>query len=204
MAINTPAVVTPASKPPSISAPPINPMATGTAMAKRPGKTISLSEALVEMATHFSYSATPSAASKIANSSGEALLMSESCFRITSRALFKAGISLNCLRTSSIIAMAARPTAFMESAEKTKGNIPPIKSPAIISGRDTSMAVTFAVFINAAKSARAVSAAEAIANPLPIAAVVFPTASSLSVRSRTSPGSSDISAIPPALSEIGP
>ena len=57
---------------------------------------------------------------------------------------------------------------------------------------------------NAAKSAKAVKAAEPIANPLPIAAVVFPTASSLSVLSRTSLGSSSISAIPPALSEIGP
>jgi len=49
-----------------------------------------------------------------------------------------------------------------------------------------------------------VSAAEPIANPFPIAAVVFPTASNLSVLSRTSAGNSAISAIPPALSEIGP
>ena len=48
------------------------------------------------------------------------------------------------------------------------------------------------------------SAADAIANPLPIAAVVFPTASNLSVLSLTSDGNSAISAIPPALSEIGP
>ena len=56
----------------------------------------------------------------------------------------------------------------------------------------------------AANKAKAVNAADAIANPLPIAAVVLPTASSLSVRSRTSGFSSAISAIPPALSEIGP
>ena len=43
-----------------------------------------------------------------------------------------------------------------------------------------------------------------MAKPLPIAAVVLPTESSLSVISRTSGSSSDISAIPPALSEIGP
>ena len=50
----------------------------------------------------------------------------------------------------------------------------------------------------------AVKAAEPMANPLPIAAVVFPTASNLSVFSRT-PGSRPlISAIPPALSAIGP
>ena len=53
-------------------------------------------------------------------------------------------------------------------------------------------------------SARAVRAADPIANPLPIAAVVFPTASSLSVISRTLSSSSLISAIPPALSAIGP
>ena len=57
---------------------------------------------------------------------------------------------------------------------------------------------------DAANNAKAVNAAEAIANPFPIAAVVFPTASNLSVRSRTSVGNSAISAIPPALSEIGP
>ena len=53
-------------------------------------------------------------------------------------------------------------------------------------------------------SESAASEAEPIANPLPIAAVVLPTESSLSVISRTSGSSSDISAIPPALSEIGP
>ena len=66
------------------------------------------------------------------------------------------------------------------------------------------MESTFAVFIYAANKARAVKAADAIANPLPIAAVVFPTASNLSVLSLTSDGSSYISAIPPALSDIGP
>ncbi len=66
------------------------------------------------------------------------------------------------------------------------------------------MDTTFAVFIKAANKAKAVKAAEAIANPFPMAAVVLPTASSLSVRSRTSFGNSAISAIPPALSDIGP
>ena len=58
--------------------------------------------------------------------------------------------------------------------------------------------------MKAANRANAVKAAEPMANPLPIAAVVLPTASSLSVRLRTSSGSPAISAIPPALSEIGP
>ena len=43
-----------------------------------------------------------------------------------------------------------------------------------------------------------------MANPFPEAAVVFPTASRTSVFSRTSGGNSLISAIPPALSAIGP
>lgn len=43
-----------------------------------------------------------------------------------------------------------------------------------------------------------------MANPLPMAAVVFPAASRPSVLARTYSPSSAISAIPPALSEIGP
>ena len=48
------------------------------------------------------------------------------------------------------------------------------------------------------------SAAEPMAKPLPIAAVVLPTESSPSVILRTSGPSPDISEIPPALSAIGP
>ena len=62
----------------------------------------------------------------------------------------------------------------------------------------------FTAFAYEENSASAVSAAEPIANPLPIAAVVFPSASSMSVLSLTSSGNPDISAIPPALSAIGP
>ena len=58
--------------------------------------------------------------------------------------------------------------------------------------------------MKAANNANAVKAADPIANPLPIAAVVLPTASNLSVRCLTSLGNSAISAIPPALSAIGP
>ena len=47
-------------------------------------------------------------------------------------------------------------------------------------------------------------AAEPIAKPLPIAAVVLPTASSLSVILRTSGSRWQASASPPALSAIGP
>ena len=58
--------------------------------------------------------------------------------------------------------------------------------------------------INAAIRPNAAKAADPMANPFPIAAVVFPIESSASVRSRTSDGSLAIVAIPPALSAIGP
>ena len=57
---------------------------------------------------------------------------------------------------------------------------------------------------NAPKSASDTSAAEPMAKPLPIAAVVLPAASSASVLSRTDDGSSTSSAMTPALSEMGP
>ena len=56
----------------------------------------------------------------------------------------------------------------------------------------------------AANKAKAVKAAEAIAKPLPTAAVVLPTESKISVRSLTSGSNPLISATPPALSAIGP
>ena len=55
----------------------------------------------------------------------------------------------------------------------------------------------------APKRARATRQAEPIANPLPMAAVVFPAASNISVLYLASLRS-HISAIPPALSAIGP
>ena len=55
-----------------------------------------------------------------------------------------------------------------------------------------------------AKSANAVRAALPIAKPLPVAAVVLPSASNASVRCLTSAGRPLISAFPPALSAIGP
>ena len=50
------------------------------------------------------------------------------------------------------------------------------------------MASIPAIPTNAANKANDVNAAEAMAKPLPVAAVVLPTASKLSVRSRTSGG----------------
>lgn len=51
---------------------------------------------------------------------------------------------------------------------------------------------------------RETKAADPIANPFPIAAVVFPAASKASVLSLTSYPNAHISAIPPALSLTGP
>ena len=48
------------------------------------------------------------------------------------------------------------------------------------------------------------STADPIANPFPVAAVVFPSASNASVLSRTSGSKCACSAIPPALSATGP
>ena len=56
----------------------------------------------------------------------------------------------------------------------------------------------------AENNAKAVKAAEPIANPFPIAAVVFPTASNASVLLLTSSPSPAISDIPAALSATGP
>ena len=58
----------------------------------------------------------------------------------------------------------------------------------MIRGCETSMLLTLATCIKAENNANAVKAAEAIAKPFPIAAVVLPTASKVSVRSLTSLG----------------
>ena len=58
--------------------------------------------------------------------------------------------------------------------------------------------------MNVKNRARAVTAAEAMAKPLATAAVVLPSESSSSVAARTSGSRWAISAMPPALSAIGP
>lgn len=58
--------------------------------------------------------------------------------------------------------------------------------------------------IKAPNRARLTRVADPMANPFPIAAVVFPAESRTSVRFLIFSPSSAISAIPPALSEIGP
>jgi uncharacterized membrane protein len=100
--------------------------------------------------------------------------------------------------------MAAFPTAFIDSALNKKGSIQPKNNHAITFGLATFILSNQLVIIKAEKSANAVSAADQIANHFHIAAVVFQTASSLSVICLTSFGNPDISAIHQALSTIGP
>ena len=88
--------------------------------------------------------------------------------------------------------------------------MPPIKRPISTSGsamlklRALSGSSSCSSNRKALNSTSAASAAEPIAYPLVTALVVFPTASRGSVMSRTSCGRSAISAMPPALSVIGP
>ena len=103
-------------------------------------------------------------------------------------------------------APAARPTATMVSAENRNGSMPPIRTPASTSTLATESCAlsTVPATMKFWNSASAVRAAEPIANPLPIAAVVLPVASRASVRSRTFGSWWVISAMPPALSATGP
>ena len=54
--MSTPVTVTPASNPPKTSGPKVKPIMSGVMSAIAPGIIISLIEALVEIATHLSYS----------------------------------------------------------------------------------------------------------------------------------------------------
>ena len=86
--------------------------------------------------------------------------------------------------------------------------MPPISSPISTAGLPIEkfgcLPLSVSSRSNALNSTSAASAAEPIAYPLVTALVVLPTASSGSVTLRTSSGRSAISAIPPALSVIGP
>ena len=117
-------------------------------------------------------------------------------------------MSRNWRRTSSIILLAARPTASIVSEAKRNGSMAPRKRPMKTSTTPTSSErscpSTASDASNALNSARAVRAAEPTAKPFATAAVVLPSESRLSVTVRTSGGMCAISAMPPALSAIGP
>ena len=102
--MSTPQTVAPAKNPPKASAPRpgVNPMINGDTMAIAPGNIIFLRDALVEIATHLSYSGLPVPS-------------------------IMPGIVRNWRRTSSTIAIAASPTARMAREENINGIIPPTK-----------------------------------------------------------------------------
>ena len=75
-------------------------IANGKPIVSKPGNIISFKEACVEISTHLSYSGFPVPS-------------------------IIPAMSLNCLRTSCTISIAAFPTAFMARAENTTGTIPP-------------------------------------------------------------------------------
>ncbi len=179
IARSTPVTRAPASSPPSASAPRTKPTTTGEATAIRPGNIISLIAAAVAILTQRAESASASPS-------------------------IRPLIVRNCRLTSSIILNAARPTAFIVIAENRNGRVPPKRSPIRVRGFIKLIDSSPAAVENAANNARAVKAAEPIANPFPIAAVVFPAESSASVLVLTCFGSPAISAIPPALSATGP
>ena len=103
---------------------------------------------------------------------------------------------------------AALLTDLMVKAEKIYGNMASKSKPAYISGCMREIWLIFSsnpeLCRKPPNNERDTKAAEPIANPLPIAAVVFPAASNPSVLYLTSGPISAISAIPPALSLIGP
>src|SRR6056300_1081507 len=154
-------------------------MINGKPIVNKPGNIISFKDACVEIATHLSYSGFPVPS-------------------------IIPGISLNCLLTSCTISIAAFPTAFIAKAENTTGTIPPTNN---IANTGALKILIPSIPVNvtyAANKANDVNAADAIAKPLPVAAVVLPTESKISVLSLTIGSCSLISAIPPALSEMGP
>lgn len=95
------------------------------------------------------------------------------------------GLSANYLLTSSTISNAALPTDFNVNAENQYGIIAPINNPINTRGELMPKSVNGWLFngfdalvINAPYNENATNAADPIANPLPIAAVQFPAASS--------------------------
>jgi hypothetical protein len=102
-----------------------------------------------------------------------------------------AGFSWSYLLTSFTISKAADPTAFIVKAENKYGSIAPIISPAktralimlISAGSPCFYLVWYALFKKAPYKDKLTKAADPMANPFPIAAVVLPAASKASVLS---------------------
>mmetsp|Transcript_5806 Transcript_5806/g.19190 ORF Transcript_5806/g.19190 Transcript_5806/m.19190 type:complete len:336 (-) Transcript_5806:574-1581(-) len=180
----TPDTRPPARSPTTASTPKNTPVKIGAVITRMAGGTISRRLASVEILMHRSWSG-------------------GACPGVPSN---KPGMVSNWRFTSLTISIAATPTDFMVMALNQYGNMLPINRNAKTTGFSmfTPLSSTAVRVTNAAVRARETSAALPMAKPLPIAAVVFPAASRASVFSRTPAGSSAISAIPPALSQMGP
>mmetsp|Transcript_4160 Transcript_4160/g.10681 ORF Transcript_4160/g.10681 Transcript_4160/m.10681 type:complete len:294 (-) Transcript_4160:1147-2028(-) len=189
-ASTNPLAIAPPSKPPRHLPPISKPTAIGERIARTPGRTISCTLAVVQREMH-------------------ALLSHSTPGSPWSSPL----ISLNCLCTSTMIDPAAFLTESMVKAPNKYGSMAPIITPDRMRGSVKSRLIvndptglstlTFSEY--ALMNARAVRTALPIANPFPVAAVVLPRASRASVLSLTSSSQSGvISAIPPALSAMGP
>ena len=123
------------------------------------------------------------------------------------------GFSRNWRRTSCTTMPAVRPTARMASDENRNTTVPPMSAPAKVLGSAMLIAISSndtpgsaaIVSRKEANSATAAMTAEPMAKPLVTALVVLPTVSRPSRIFSVSPSSSpDISAMPWALSAIGP
>ena len=119
------------------------------------------------------------------------------------------GISLNWRRISSIILKAFLETPRMIMAENMIGIDIPMNMPIITRGfiklkTMGSPVMLITISWNEARRASAVSPAAPIAKPFVMAFVVFPAASISSVMSTMSSPSLAISAMPLALSPMGP
>jgi len=109
----------------------------------------------------------------------------------------------NCLLISTIISFAASPTAPIVIAVNRYGNIAPKIKPENSSGLRMLTIIRSVSTAKAPNRAKATKQAEPMAKPFPMAAVVFPAASRISVFNLAYSRSA-ISEIPPALSAIGP
>ncbi len=184
IATNNPVTMLPTSTPPSAWGPSTTPTITGDTTGISPGIIIFWMAACVTISTQVPYSGLPV----------------PSMMPLMVR---------NCLRTSSTINPPASPTAFMQRAPKMNGSMPPRNNPTSTLGLDKSNAARLGLCAAtsreySAKSTTAANPADPMAYPFVTALVVLPTASSGSVMSRTSLPRCDISAMPPALSVIGP
>ena len=91
-------------------------------------------------------------------------------------------------------------TESIVNAAKRKGNIDPMITPLRTTGSPMCTFPISAFSVKAVKRESAVRTAEPMANPFPVAAVVFPRASIASVVARTLSSMPAISAMPPTNS----